>query len=176
MRIPKGVLPQIPLTQALTVYWDGSFLLWTVCIKNRTLGHVSVRNLLPPWATLDLFMFRLHSSLLLWDISPAWSLHPVWRLPKSSYVIATRILCGETIGQLPEPPPAEFIKGYFSSMDFYVYPLVCSISSVINHHTLNLPSLTTPGSCLLGHYKRRPLRELPIGLTSYLASLEIFWH
>ena len=38
-------------------------------------------------------------------------------------------------------------------------------SSVVNHHTLYLPSLTTPGSCLLGHYKRRPPLELPVGLT-----------
>jgi len=38
--------------------------------------------------------------------------------------------------------------------------------SIVNHHTLYLPSLTTLGACLLGQYKRQPLPELP-GVLKY---------
>ena len=64
-------------------------------------------------------------------------------------------------------PSADMIVAiaHFYSIDFYVYSLVCSLSSVINDHTLYLHSLTTSGSCLLEHDNRRPPPELPISLT-----------
>ena len=55
---------------------------------------------------------------------------------------------------------------------FFVHPHVCSLSSVRDHHTRYLPSLTTSVPCLLGHYKRQPPPELPIGLTVTSTSRE----
>ena len=52
----------------------------------------------------------------------------------------------------------------YTTILFNVFLYVES-SSVVNQYTLYLPSLATPGLCLLGHYKRRPALELSIGLT-----------
>jgi len=53
----------------------------------------------------------------------------------------------------------------FILLFLFVVFLYVESSSVINQYTLYLPSLATPGLCLLGHYERRPRLELPIGLT-----------
>jgi len=83
---------------------------------------------------------------------PAWSLSkPPWH----NYIQVNEWLQGLL--------PMEISKRHFCNTNSFV--MICGFPSVMKHCSLYLSSITTPRSCLFGHYIRHPLAGLPIGLT-----------